>query len=397
MRREPQNTARFRLRLTLLFVCVAGLMGLAPATASGAVFFSEYVEGTNINKALEIYNSSNAPVDLAAGGYEIRIYQNGGAAPAPITLPLNGTLSARDVLVIVNSSADPALLALADVSTSATPLFFNGNDALELISSAGTVDTIGQIGFDPSPPGYWGTEPVTTLNHTLRRKSTVISGDPNGADAFDPAVQWDGYVTDDFTGLGSHTIDSDSDGVNDPADNCATTANANQVNLDGDALGDACDPDIDNDGSANASDACPGGAVGAGGDLDGDGCKASEDADDDGDGTADASDACTGLAGTASGCPRSTRSLTLKRASRRKLKGTLRSPAIPACRAGQKLNVMRKTRRGARKVRTLTTRATGAFAAGNLRPGRYFVKAPSRLIPNVGFCAAAKSKIVRLP
>ena len=380
----------------MLAVCVVGLLGVAPATASGAVFFSEYVEGNTNNKALEIYNSSGAPVDLAVGGYEIRIYQNGGGAPAPITLPLTGTIAPGDVLVIVNSSATPALLALADVSTGATPLFFNGNDALELRSSAGTVDTIGQIGFDPSPPGYWGTEPVTTLNHTLRRKSTVTSGDPNGADPFDPAVQWDGFPIDDFTGLGSHTLDSDGDGVSDPTDNCSTTANASQVDLDADALGDACDPDVDNDGKSNASDACPAGALGAGGDLDGDGCKAAEDADDDGDGSADAADKCPQVSGTASGCPRSTRSLSLKKAARRKVKGKL-SAQIPRCRSRQKVTLMRKTRRGARKVRTLTTAASGAFAAGSLGPGRYFVKAPSRLMPNVGFCASAKSKIVRLP
>jgi hypothetical protein len=35
--------------------------------------------------------------------------------------------------------------------------------------------------------------------------------------------------------------DSDSDGINDPYDNCPDTANSNQANCDGDAAGDACD------------------------------------------------------------------------------------------------------------------------------------------------------------
>lgn len=41
--------------------------------------------------------------------------------------------------------------------------------------------------------------------------------------------------------------DQDMDGVRDAADNCPTVSNTNRANADGDALGDACDPDADND------------------------------------------------------------------------------------------------------------------------------------------------------
>jgi hypothetical protein len=47
---------------------------------------------------------------------------------------------------------------------------------------------------------------------------------------------------------------SDSDGVHDGIDNCMTISNPTQANFDGDAFGDACDPDIDGDGIENASD-----------------------------------------------------------------------------------------------------------------------------------------------
>ncbi len=52
---------------------------------------------------------------------------------------------------------------------------------------------------------------------------------------------------------GSATPGGYTSAVNGP-DNCPNTANANQLNTDGDAQGDACDSDDDNDGTADASD-----------------------------------------------------------------------------------------------------------------------------------------------
>lgn len=42
--------------------------------------------------------------------------------------------------------------------------------------------------------------------------------------------------------------DTDLDGVGDNGDNCPTAPNPSQANVDGDVLGDLCDPDDDNDG-----------------------------------------------------------------------------------------------------------------------------------------------------
>ncbi|MDA8694494.1 thrombospondin type 3 repeat-containing protein [Pseudomonadales bacterium] len=41
--------------------------------------------------------------------------------------------------------------------------------------------------------------------------------------------------------------DSDGDGIDNASDNCVNVANSNQANLDGDSKGDACDLDVDGD------------------------------------------------------------------------------------------------------------------------------------------------------
>jgi len=60
-----------RLSTVSVFLClvVGVLMRPTPASAQSAeLFFSEYIEGTSNNKALEIFNGTGAPVNLAAGG-----------------------------------------------------------------------------------------------------------------------------------------------------------------------------------------------------------------------------------------------------------------------------------------------------------------------------------------
>src|SRR5262249_10086040 len=52
-------------------------------------------------------------------------------------------------------------------------------------------------------------------------------------------------------------IDADGDGVPDRNDNCAANPNADQADLDGDGLGNVCDPDDDNDGLVDGNDCAP--------------------------------------------------------------------------------------------------------------------------------------------
>ncbi len=166
--------------------------------AAGDLLFSEYVEGSSNNKALEIYNPSASAVDLAAAGYTVEIYANGSSSPAtPIALV--GTVPAGGTFVLRNASASAAIVA----QQSSGSLTFNGDDAVVLRKGTAVVDAIGQTGFDPGTA--WTSGGVSTVDKTLRRKPAVTTGDMIANNLFDPSVEWEQFNLDDFSGLGSHT------------------------------------------------------------------------------------------------------------------------------------------------------------------------------------------------
>lgn len=189
----------------------------AEATYASDLFFSEYIEGSSNNKAIEIYNGTANAVDLSQ--YSIELYSN-GSATASKTLALEGTLTSGEVFIVANSSAVDAVKTKAN-KLEANVTAFNGDDALVLKHNGVIIDCIGQVGFDPGT--YWGTGDYSTLDHTLVRKSTIKSGDSNSTDAFDPSVEWVGYAKDTLTYLGSHTMDGFGE-VEDPQKVASITA-----------------------------------------------------------------------------------------------------------------------------------------------------------------------------
>ncbi len=173
--------------------------------AAGDLFFSEYIEGSGFYKVLEIFNGTGLTVDLH--DYQVALYSNGATSPTVTYIWPAGTYLANgDVHVIANTQADPAVLAIADTANNVVN--HNGDDAVALRKASDNtlVDVIGQIGYRPGI-GYWGTEPITTRDHTLVRADSLMSGDPIGSDIFDPADEWISYATNTITYLGFHTTD----------------------------------------------------------------------------------------------------------------------------------------------------------------------------------------------
>ncbi len=190
------------LSIILITAFMAGASLSSYSQGCADLFFSEYLEGSSNNKCLEIYNPTPNPINLTTGAYKIIMYFNGSTS-AGLTINLTGTVAPYGVFVVCQSGAAAALLALANQTNASG--WYNGNDAVALVKGAGNtpVDIIGQIGVDPG--AEWGTGLTSTADNTLRRKFGITAGDTNGADAFNPALEWDGFANDTFNGIGSHS------------------------------------------------------------------------------------------------------------------------------------------------------------------------------------------------
>jgi len=179
-------------------ICITG--SGASASSCEELFISEYMEGSNNNKCIEIYNPTNDEIDLAAMGYDLRFYYNGNTNAGTI-ISLTGTIAAGDVYVVCD---DDEVLGVAEDQESALSFFF-GDDAVSLTKNGTLLDVIGQIGFEPNI--QWGSGFTSTQNNTIRRKASVTSGDANGSDIFDPSVEWEGFLENTIDGFGMHTSD----------------------------------------------------------------------------------------------------------------------------------------------------------------------------------------------
>jgi len=164
--------------------------------APNGLFFSEYVEGSSSNKAIEIYNGSGETVDLS--NYLVQTYVNGDTT-ARFEELLSGTLEPGDVFVICNSNIEDT--SNCDITSSVAN--FNGDDAIALInvSNGDTLDIIGVIGEDPG--SEWEVVDGTTQNNTIIRFPEVTEGTTDWTQG---ETEWFALPQDEFDSLGFHRV-----------------------------------------------------------------------------------------------------------------------------------------------------------------------------------------------
>ncbi len=230
------------MKKNLLFILSIFMFSTLMAQDCSDLFFSEYVEGSYNNKALEIYNPTDQAIDLS--DYQMSRYSNGGTSPNYVSLETGGILNAHSVLVVVLDKRDPTgtgqdtivfdeLRALADiflcpVYTENKMMYFNGNDAVTLEKLDGTIlDIIGKVGEDPGQgwtddassgfvdTGEWWR--LWTKDQTLVRKPGVLHGVFTNPSEFNPTLEWDSLPRNTFDSLRMHTCDCGNAAWTDPS------------------------------------------------------------------------------------------------------------------------------------------------------------------------------------
>jgi hypothetical protein len=206
-------------------------MILASSFISAQPFISEIAEGSSNHKYLEIYNAGSDAVDLSS--YSLSSCSNGcdneGVWDYPDNITFSGaTLAAGDVYVVCHGSADDVIQAECDQTFT---YLSNGDDvfALTELGGANVLDIIGTTGGDPGSGWEVCGESNATKDHTLVRKALVTSANAgdwvSSAGTDSDNCEWIVLEKDDWSNVGSHTMDS-------PAQNMISLGAATETTLE---------------------------------------------------------------------------------------------------------------------------------------------------------------------
>lgn len=231
-----------------------------------------------------------------------------------------------------------------------------------------------QLRFDDAAPAGWSGSPTYPRSGTFAPQEPLLRGplpmDPSGATPFSVTLR----STSVYFPLGasgavtitSSICDSDGDDVQERLDNCPSAVNTDQVDWDADGRGNACDATPGTDPASVPSTPVVQPTTGT---------------------------PTPPTAGCAAGCAYA-RTLDLTyRAKRHRLTGAVGSPAR-GCRSEAEVTLWRARKGADRRLKVVTTRATGAFrTAAPRRPGRYYATVAT---PDQPLCGAARSRTVRI-
>ena len=224
------NSMKKNYFLTLILTFTVVFVSSAQVTE---LFISKYGEGTSNNKYLEIYNGTDATINLS--DYAFPSVANAPDTPGEYeywnTFPDGAEIASGDVYVIAHGSANATILAEADHTHN---FLSNGDDGYALVKGGtfndadndGNIDAGEVTGYtildwlgdwEGRPSGGWDVAGVSaaTKDHILTRKSTVCGpNDDWAASAGTNAADSEWIVGDIDTGW--DTIGSFSGCVSDP-------------------------------------------------------------------------------------------------------------------------------------------------------------------------------------
>jgi hypothetical protein len=199
----------------------------------------------------------NLTLTSAGSGFQIMASPD-AYSPQNLLDSGGGNVTADFVVSSSNTSGVSRGLGVVLLNVSA------GSTKVELLGASGQT-----LASAPAPTGQYSFVGLTTTNWRVVRVRITVG-----------SAQLDNVIFD------RPEPDPDRDGIPSAQDNCPTTSNPGQENVDKDAQGNVCDDDADNDHIPNSRDAFPLDKSEST-DTDGDGIGDNKDADDDNDGLTD--------------------------------------------------------------------------------------------------------------
>jgi len=179
------------------------------------LIFSEYIEGSSNNKAIEIFNPNDEAIKLDY--YQIAQLSNGGDDWEYFHMfPVGAVLESHATWVIITDETDGALYAAGnadEVLGYPSVVHHNGDDArgLVIVTAMDTtlVDIIGEIG--PDPGDGWAIAGIAdaTKEHTILRKGSVKEGNTDWASSAGTNADDSEWIVKDqnfFDSLGTHYL-----------------------------------------------------------------------------------------------------------------------------------------------------------------------------------------------
>ncbi len=270
-----------------------------PVAVSGWNTLAQTITVTTVAPTSATYGSTFTVAATASSGLTVVKTVTGGCSISGNTVTMNSSGTA--CTVIYNQAGNASYAAAPQVSSVTTALADADGDGIADIN-------------DPDDDNDTILDVSDNCQLIVNRDQLNTDGDAQGN-----VCDWDddndgvADTSDAFPLNAAASSDADIDGF--PGswnaacntacqlgsaltlDNCPSNANADQLNSDGDAQGNACDTDDDNDGVVDTSDLFPMNAAESA-DADADGTGDNADLDDDNDTVADTLDNCRFVANT---------------------------------------------------------------------------------------------------